>query len=313
MLKRNVLLIFALFGYIVQNNAQNQLYQEFGNSTANVADAVLYTISGTSVGDNNYATSINMNTQAGTNRGRNQFQRGIFKFIDFQGGLPSNAIIDKAELEFYIAMPSSWHNNPNESYVRRVLSSWQETTVTWNNQPNAETADQKVTQSFPLGYQGWENVDVTDHVQYFIDNPSEYHGWKLELVNEQRYRLLIVRTSDYDNGSKAPRLKVWYHLPIQYHELSSSFDNGSYYNTNSNHLFFKHDFKYTGTPMADYKVLKLGTNENVTSLTSISTSTNDFGHCEVDLDLSLLPHGFYIFQVSDEKGENLKIRFHNKL
>ncbi|UTW61513.1 DNRLRE domain-containing protein [bacterium SCSIO 12741] len=96
-------------------------------------------------------------------------------------------------------------------YLKRVTESWEEFGVINANQPNTESSDQIQSISYPVTYTGWTSIDVTDHVEHFVRYPSQHHGWKIQLTNEQPTRAVFFYSSEFKNASRAPKLKVWYH------------------------------------------------------------------------------------------------------
>jgi len=213
---------------------------EFGVLPSNVSDALVHSHSSTT----NYGTNEWLQAARGTNRGTLRTLRSFIRFDDFPGTLPSNAVIDSAKLEFYVEMLSGWtYTTPNDCYVQRVRDNWDESTLNWTNQPGVYTTDQVTTASYPRYHTGWGNVSVTDHVRYFKENPDDYQGWRFQLTVEQPHRMLYMRSSDYDSGSRSPKLKVWYHIPpLPGMYLSTTNTEGLIFNADRSGVVLDADF-----------------------------------------------------------------------
>ena len=97
----------------------------------------------------------------------------------------------------------------NDAYCRRVTSSWDEYTITWNNQPTATTANEVI---LPPSIAIDEDyiVDVSELVQDMIDDPANSYGFYLRLITEQYYRSLFFASSDNLDPWRWPKLQVCY-------------------------------------------------------------------------------------------------------
>jgi RHS repeat-associated protein len=127
--------------------------------------------------------------------------------------LPYNARIVSANLILY---GTGNHSGSNACYLRRLLSSWTESSVTWNTQPTNSSSDQISLSASGSASQSY-TVNVTSHVQYMIDNPPNSFGWVLMLQDEATAsaRALAFGSSDISTASLRPRLEITYELPME--------------------------------------------------------------------------------------------------
>lgn len=208
-MKKIISLTTLLLLTILSTLAQTSYSIEFGTDSADISDTWANSRLPT---ENNGATVISR-AGAGTNGGVTQITRAYVRFNDFPGTLPSNAIIDSARLKYHVNMPTWWsRSTTNQSYVQMVIGAWEDSTLTWNTQPSVDTTGQALTANYAAYYIGWDSVDVTDHVNYFLNNQGLYNGWRFQSVSESVYRLLTFSSRE-DSPEEAPKLKVWYHLP----------------------------------------------------------------------------------------------------
>jgi hypothetical protein len=164
---------------------------------------------------NNYGNHIDFPSMAWTNGSTPVNARGLIDF-DFSS-IPSGATINSASLSLYsYNSPAngshSTLNGSNESVLSRVTSSWNENTVTWDNQPSITTQNQVFLAASVNSIQDYLNIDVTNLVQDMMNNPSNSHGFLLKLVTEEFYRRMIFASSDNSDPNLHPKLEVCYSL-----------------------------------------------------------------------------------------------------
>lgn len=137
--------------------------------------------------------------------------------IDFDlSVLPENSVIEEGRLYLYgdksntgSTSGHSTMSGSNESDFNRIQSSWQEATVTWDTQPNIDpnpfaTLAQSTTQ-----YQDYQ-LDVTQELVDKQANPSNHHGFMLQLVTKQHYRAMIFASRKNADTTLHPRLRIIY-------------------------------------------------------------------------------------------------------
>lgn len=134
--------------------------------------------------------------------------------IEFElSNIPSGALVTSANLSLFSQESSglgshSTSSGSNESVLNRITSSWEENTVTWNNQPSTTTENQVFLSESLNSIQDYLNIDVTNLVEDMISDPSNSHGFLLKLLNEQYYRSMVFASSDYSDSNLHPKLEV---------------------------------------------------------------------------------------------------------
>ena len=127
-------------------------------------------------------------------------------------GIPAGASIQSASLNLYaITLPHS-----SRTYgVYQILGSWQEPSVTWNNQPSTLPAviDTSATPSFHQ----WMSWDVSTSMQSFIDGSSHNYGWLIKDETENSHPSRTTHfSSREDNGHHPLPQPPNPHLDITY-------------------------------------------------------------------------------------------------
>ncbi len=130
--------------------------------------------------------------------------------------LPAGANIQAAKLTLfadnYQSAGINGHSNlthSNASTFRRILTDWDENTVTWNNQPTTSSTD---FTSLPQSSSSTQNyvLDVTSDLRDMAANPSKNHGWMLKLNAEAPYAGLFFASSDAASSALHPKLEITY-------------------------------------------------------------------------------------------------------
>jgi len=134
--------------------------------------------------------------------------------IDFDLSLiPNNAVILSANLSLYsydspANQSHSSQSGSNESVLKRITSSWDENSVTWNNQPSTTETNQVFLQQSSASIQDYLDINVSNLIQDMIDNPNEGFGLQLSLKEEAFYRKMIFASSDNGDESLHPKLEI---------------------------------------------------------------------------------------------------------
>ena len=164
--------------------------------------------------NNNYGSSTVILWAAGTNNSKDTFYRSFIQF-DFSV-IPSNSRLTGAEL--YLTNDGYPHSGGNYSrysiahgYIRRVTQKWDETTVTWNNQPEDTTAHQ-VSVPAPTEPDQSLEADVTQLVRDILGSFEGNHGFLLRLQNETKYRGVRYASSNHADSNRWPKLTIEYEL-----------------------------------------------------------------------------------------------------
>ena len=126
-------------------------------------------------------------------------------------GIPSNAVITRAELHVYLK--SVTDANPNRKYNAQYLSTpWTEGSTSWNNAPSygADIARELTAANYP----GWKIHEVTTLARTWYNNPNGNHGFIF--IGDERPELpygghlRTYHSKEYASGAYAPKLRVWY-------------------------------------------------------------------------------------------------------
>lgn len=167
-------------------------------------DAVL----GSANPDNNYETHPDFMS--------NSFSAGDVRSLirfDFSG-IPTNAIVDSVKVSFYSYVSPSNGNHfigKGESYLQKVTSAWDESTVTWNNQPTTTDVNQVYLENAQSTIQDYLDLDITAIASDMIANPSNNNGLMLRLVDEViTNNKLIFGSSDNTDPDLHPKVVVYY-------------------------------------------------------------------------------------------------------
>lgn len=134
--------------------------------------------------------------------------------------IPTGSVINSATLYLYANnnAPNGIPGQPtygtdNAGYIRRITQSWNENTVTWNNQPATTTMNQVTIPQSTSTSQDYV-LDVTTLTQDMIDNPNSGFGFMFSEINEVNYyNSLIFCSSDIPDTSLSPALVITYTPP----------------------------------------------------------------------------------------------------
>lgn len=136
-------------------------------------------------------------------------------FVDFieRGYIPKGSTIITAALVLKgnAATPHNQTSGSNACYARRITAAWDESTVTWNNQPAATSAFQ-VSVPAVLGT-GYTSIDITGLMQLMVNDPDNSHGIELLLQTESGTRAMNFFSSEAANAADRPRMYVYYREP----------------------------------------------------------------------------------------------------
>jgi hypothetical protein len=201
--------IFYVIAFIISVNVNAQTILSIRPNGAEGKDALID--SRTSVANTNYGTTNDLASWAWTNGGNNTVARGLFQFDLSQ--IPANATINTASLSLYCNTTSAitqLHSGTNESYLQKITSSWDESTVTWNNQPTTAATNQVSLNTSTSNTQNYLNIDVKQLVIEMKNNPTTSFGLMLMLKSEVNFRSLIFASSDHLDSTKRPVLVINY-------------------------------------------------------------------------------------------------------
>ena len=153
--------------------------------------------------DTNYGTGLEMHVQSDASSNVRSFVR-----FDGLGIVPGSTII-KAELKLCANSPTAGESRTYQ--VHRVTASWDETAVTWNNQPavaGGATAGTAAPES-PDDCIKW---NVSTDVQAWVDGTAPNYGWRISDAAEGSptpYTTIFRTQENPGNPVDPPVLKIW--------------------------------------------------------------------------------------------------------
>lgn len=165
------------------------------------------------VPENNYAELEDIHLYAYTQEGVLNVNRVAIDF-DFSS-LPNGSQIDSACLSLYFNDVSRYgdtHLGATDFVIERIVTPWEETTITWQNQPLSTLDNQVNIEGAVLPNQDFVNMDVTAIIEDYIEDPLNSHGFLLRLKSEIPYKQLLFASSDHPNSNVWPKLDIYYTL-----------------------------------------------------------------------------------------------------
>jgi hypothetical protein len=97
----------------------------------------------------------------------------------------------------------------NAAVINRVLSPWNENTVTWVTQPTTDTVNQAFLPANTTPHQDYV-VNITAMAAAMVANPANNFGFILKEQTEVAYRCLLFASGDHPNDALHPKLEVTY-------------------------------------------------------------------------------------------------------
>lgn len=189
-------------------------------------DAKVLNIAGGGEANVNYGNNGFIELTAWTYGGNSGTIRSFLKFSALDT-LPADAVITDAKLTLYpvsdllwpgylgnSTYPSSPYNSygDNKAWLQRCTQSWDESTITYNNQPAITTANQVEIPASTSRYDYIvSGVDVTQLVKDMKTTPGTNFGFGLRLQAEAIYRDMRFDASESKaDSSTGPKLVVTY-------------------------------------------------------------------------------------------------------
>lgn len=126
--------------------------------------------------------------------------------------LPAGAVIIETTLALYQYNGST--GATMNLGVYKVLNSWVESTITWNNQPSFYSQAED-SYSFMFATETWRYWHIDNLVQGWLDGSIGNYGVVLKVTDEaSNNKTAIFRSSDFnDDISKRPALYIHYYIP----------------------------------------------------------------------------------------------------
>jgi gliding motility-associated-like protein len=136
-------------------------------------------------------------------------------YIEFDlSVIPQSAVISEAYLSLYYHFlpgnPEQTHYGDNKTTLKRVVTPWDESNITWSNQPGT-TEQNKVLMPSAVGPQvDFEDIDVTLLIIDMLNFPENSFGFQLKLQNEDIFRRVGLSTSDHPASNRWPKLEIFF-------------------------------------------------------------------------------------------------------
>jgi Secretion system C-terminal sorting domain len=254
-------------------------------------DALIREFNG--VGDNtNYGNYPYINMHAWTNGGVDVIHRTL---VDFDlSTIPNGSTILNAELLLYTDKNSTKYptghdvtSGSNACIIRRIISSWTENSVTWNNQPGTSVVNQVMMPQSTSNFQDY-SIEVTKLVQDMINDTSNSFGFRINLQDEIPYRRLVFASQDNGDTAIHPKLVITY-------DVSSGLEESNFTSLN---------FSLYPNPTRDFATLTFenSNNDNYTltlidGLGRILRTIPDITTGRIIIETNDLIRGLYFFQL----------------
>lgn len=133
--------------------------------------------------------------------------------------LPDSSVIRKVVLRLSYDLPVPWDSTiiipgTNSSatmggVLRQVIAPWEESKVTWNNQPASTEINQVIISPFILNT-NFIDVDVTKLFVSLSTNPLPNHGMLFRLIPENSFPGFRFASSDFPEPALRPKLTIYY-------------------------------------------------------------------------------------------------------
>ncbi len=129
-----------------------------------------------------------------------------FSFIKFPlTAIPSGATVTSATMTILITSndfaTNNWHLYP-------VTSSWDENTMTWNNQPAVDNGSPMLVD--PGSLMGTRDIDLTSWVQDWVNGTRTNYGIRIGFQSTSPNDTIYIATSEFGMAAYWPKLTVTY-------------------------------------------------------------------------------------------------------
>jgi hypothetical protein len=146
---------------------------------------------------------INFGTYYWVQVGLNNEYEGFIRFD--LSAVPSNVSIVSARLDVYEYSYSSMANYG----VHRVLGSWDELSLTYNNMPTYASAASCTLNNVPNQARMWLSFNVTSDVRYWSNASNPNYGFAL-VGDTSSSSCFSLYSKEYNSGNYAPSLEIVY-------------------------------------------------------------------------------------------------------
>lgn len=126
--------------------------------------------------------------------------------------IPPGMKIQSAALSLFYDANSSWggQSGNNAALLQRITSSWDPTTVTYNNSPSTTTNNEVILPQSTSSNEDYLNVDVTGMVQDMIDSPFNSYGFYIQEQTEIVYCAMKFCSPTNSDSLLRPQLTICY-------------------------------------------------------------------------------------------------------
>ncbi|GIW41441.1 MAG: hypothetical protein KatS3mg076_2018 [Candidatus Binatia bacterium] len=135
-----------------------------------------------------------------------------FVAFDLLGALPPGASVAGAWLYGYPTTLS----NPDAAVIFRNAATFEESTLTWQNQPSAATVPSPLVWHLPPSAWGWTAQEVTAFVEDCMANRGGQCSWQLRWVNEVDNTVTAVVAFQSKEEQSAQLLTRRMYLEVHY-------------------------------------------------------------------------------------------------
>lgn len=154
-------------------------------------------------------------------------ERSYFEFDLSE--IPEQANIISANLSLYYhylsGNPEQTHSGNNECLIQRVTSSWDESSIIWNNQPSITSLHNVTMAASSNPQQSYSDIDVTALVIDMLADPENSFGFEFQIKTEEIYRRMAFATSDHPDADKHPKLVITYECDLPVADFAYSSNN----------------------------------------------------------------------------------------
>lgn len=162
---------------------------------------------------NGSAHDIDLDAGAWTMGGAPWYLRGAVKFD--LSSIPANATILTAKLSLY-SNPTPINGDQinansgpsNGFFIRRITTSWDGNTATWQTQPSTTTTDQISIPHTTQSFLDLIDIDVKTLIDAMRTNGN--YGFMMILQNEVAYNIRQFCSSNHSQAAKRPKLVITY-------------------------------------------------------------------------------------------------------
>jgi len=98
----------------------------------------------------------------------------------------------------------------NASYLQRITSDWDETTITWNHQPTYSETNQVLLPTSVDPYQDYLGIDILPLINDITLPEANNFGIAMTMINTSPYASMIFASSDNPDSTLWPKLTLTY-------------------------------------------------------------------------------------------------------